>query len=550
MESMKVDQGTDEWLELRRNYFTASEAPVMMGVSPWKTRNQLLDQKKGLPEPEVSEALKKIFQRGHDAENAIRPLIEEARFDLLPPLTGTINVEGLPLLASFDGVGGNIVFEHKLLNETLAQNIRNGVISPLYYWQLEQQMLVAGISVALFVASDGTMENMVSMIYRSQSERREALIAGWHQFKKDLASHEVVAKAEPIIAVEQETLPQIYANVNGSAVQTNAQAVLVKIKELASSELGRPLNCDQDFADKIALVKMVGKQEDAVNAQILAIQNGQGEITDFINTAKEVSALLRKIRLDGASSIKTEKERKKTDIINKATVDLMVHASVWNKLLAPSSVGDFIREPFDLRAVIHGKSNLDSIMAAVDSAVAARKIEFDTKLTKIVANIKIMRAPGERLGFLFGDWMELVFFDPEAVEAITKSRVAEHIAAEKKRLDVEREQMRIEEEKKAQDKAESERQKEPATIIKPDTTSTTDLDPWKRELRQIDTELGDELTKRKNLPKDGSEITVLVPTVIHWETYLPKSIQARKGVNGRWVDMDGLKFPFDPEDLV
>ncbi|MFT0547892.1 hypothetical protein ACMHYO_16375 [Allopusillimonas ginsengisoli] len=41
---------------------------------------------------------------------------------------------------------GDIVFEHKLWNEELAEQVRAGNLDPHYYWQLEQQLYVAEAS--------------------------------------------------------------------------------------------------------------------------------------------------------------------------------------------------------------------------------------------------------------------------------------------------------------------------------------------------------------------------------------------------------------------
>ena len=38
-------QGTPEWLEFRRTMVMASDSPVIMGVSPWKTPLQLYHEK-------------------------------------------------------------------------------------------------------------------------------------------------------------------------------------------------------------------------------------------------------------------------------------------------------------------------------------------------------------------------------------------------------------------------------------------------------------------------------------------------------------------------
>ena len=117
-----VIQGTPEWRALRADYDTASEAQAMMGASPYMTRDELLQQKFTGIVPEVNEHHQALFDRGHAAEAAAREILEAVLGEELYPVTGSIEVDGLSLLASMDGMNlnGNILFEHKLWNEKLA----------------------------------------------------------------------------------------------------------------------------------------------------------------------------------------------------------------------------------------------------------------------------------------------------------------------------------------------------------------------------------------------------------------------------------------------
>ena len=111
-----VPQGSPEWLSLRSSYFTASEAPAMMGASKYQSRTELLAQKKTGIVPEVSPAQQKLFDRGHETEALARAIIEAQIGEDLFPVVAT---EG-NLLASVDGMDmlGNVLFEHKLWNES------------------------------------------------------------------------------------------------------------------------------------------------------------------------------------------------------------------------------------------------------------------------------------------------------------------------------------------------------------------------------------------------------------------------------------------------
>ena len=46
MQTVELQQGTPEWHAFRAAHYTASDAPAMLGTSPYKTRNELLCEKK------------------------------------------------------------------------------------------------------------------------------------------------------------------------------------------------------------------------------------------------------------------------------------------------------------------------------------------------------------------------------------------------------------------------------------------------------------------------------------------------------------------------
>ena len=125
MRILDVVQGSEEWKAIRANYLTASEASAMMGFSKYMTRSELLRQKATGHIPDVDPAKQSLFDRGHAAEAAARPLVEAHIGDELYPTTGSLVVDSLPLLASFDGLSmtGEIAWESKLWNADLAAAI-------------------------------------------------------------------------------------------------------------------------------------------------------------------------------------------------------------------------------------------------------------------------------------------------------------------------------------------------------------------------------------------------------------------------------------------
>ena len=67
-------QGSPEWLSYRTEHFNASDAPAMMGVSPYKTRTQLLHEMHTGIAADVDEATQRRFDDGHRVEALARPL--------------------------------------------------------------------------------------------------------------------------------------------------------------------------------------------------------------------------------------------------------------------------------------------------------------------------------------------------------------------------------------------------------------------------------------------------------------------------------------------
>ena len=171
MKILNLIQGSREWLAHRAAHFNASDAPAMMGCSPYKMRTVLLHELHTGIVPEVDIATQKRFDNGHRAEALARPLAEKIIGDDLYPVTGT---EGR-LSASFDGLtlDEQTGFEHKALNADLRECFRQidtiapehreaaaGFELPLHHRvQMEQQLHVSGAERILFMASEWDAED-------------------------------------------------------------------------------------------------------------------------------------------------------------------------------------------------------------------------------------------------------------------------------------------------------------------------------------------------------------------------------------------------------
>ena len=73
MQTVNLIQGSKEWHLHRANHFNASDAPAMMGVSKYKTRDQLLHEMATGLTQEVDANTQKLFDNGHKFEALARP---------------------------------------------------------------------------------------------------------------------------------------------------------------------------------------------------------------------------------------------------------------------------------------------------------------------------------------------------------------------------------------------------------------------------------------------------------------------------------------------
>jgi putative phage-type endonuclease len=157
-------QGSDEWLALRRTKITATDARVLMGVDPWKTKQELYKEKMGEGKPRY---VNKHMQWGLDNEDRI---LENCSIKYGVKLSKCTVVRDWAL-ASMDGLNDEADFavEIKCPGPTDHSKALNGQI-PLKYWpQLQFQMYVCGLR-SIFYESSIDGEDSVEVLVRRDDE--------------------------------------------------------------------------------------------------------------------------------------------------------------------------------------------------------------------------------------------------------------------------------------------------------------------------------------------------------------------------------------------
>lgn len=458
MITLKLKQGTDEWLEARLNHLTASEAPAMMGDSKFMSRNQLLALKKGWKSNPNNKYKEMLFQKGHEFEALTRDFVEAEIEEDLYQVTGKIVVNGLELLASFDGLTCDEVtlWEHKMWNATLAENVRNGVLEPHYYWQLEHQLLVCGADRCIFSVSNGTVEKYISMDYVSIPERREALILGWAQFEKDLTKYKIEAIKEVVVSAKAESFPLITYQVTGTEISSNIADCLDIITQRSQVEMTRVLETDQDFADKDQLNKATIKARASLKTMLKEVESKFVSYSEFATVAAQIDVVMQKMQSHGEKQVKKAKADKKQAIEDAGIRQVINHIDEINKVINPIGLSSLMNCLMDFESAMKNKRTIESLQNAVDEVVAQFKIDSDKICAQVKVNLTTLRELAGDHKFLFTDTPQLVIKENEDLVAVIKTRIADHQKAEEEKLEAERKKIREEEEVKAREKIEEE----------------------------------------------------------------------------------------------
>lgn len=445
-------QGTAEWHAHRATHFNASDAPAMMGCSPYKTRLQLLHELATGQVPEVDAATQRRFDEGHRIEALARPLAEKIIREDLYPVVGSLDEYS----ASFDGLtmDESMGFEHKTLNDELRIAMVNGCdgsfLPATYRIQMEQQCMVSGAGQILFMASKWNGDELVEerhCWYVSDSSTRAEIVKGWSQFKIDLAAYVPPEVIVPAVAAPQMGLPAVSITVNGSIALVDNLDRFGAALTAYVDRINKKPETDQDFADLEATVKTLKTAEDALDAA----EAGALAQTESIDTMRRTVNLYRETartnRLHIEKLVKAEKENRRTAIVGDAVAELVTHIRKLNERLGtpcmPVVQGDF-------NGVVKGLKSLDSMKDKVSTELARCKITANEAADRIQANLTTLRELASEHAFLFADTAQLVGKANDDLTALVKSRIADHKAAEAAKEEATRLRIRAEEQAKAE----------------------------------------------------------------------------------------------------
>ena len=174
MEQLDVQVNTDQWLEARKRYHTASEASIVLGISPFTTIENFKLIKAGLKTQFYSKAM----QLGHELEEQVRQHAND-HFDLEFKEEVWVNGE---FLASLDGIDGDILVEIKVSDYSYNE-LAGGEVPANYYSQIQQQLHCSPATKGyLYVYSPKKDKYIVSHEIEEDPKFMATVAAAWVAF--------------------------------------------------------------------------------------------------------------------------------------------------------------------------------------------------------------------------------------------------------------------------------------------------------------------------------------------------------------------------------
>lgn len=462
MITVELIQGSPEWHAHRASHFNASDAPAMMGCSPYKTRSQLVREFATGATIEHDAATLQRFADGHRFEDLARPLAERIIGEDLYPCVG---VDG-KYSASFDGLTllEDKAFEHKSLNDDLRLAMPldgTDACLPLHYQvQMEHQAMVSGAERVLFMASKWAGDELVEerhCWYIPNPELRAKIVAGWAQFDADVMAYDPAPVADLVAAGRApDQMPALRIEVTGMVTASN----LAEWKTQAISVfqgISTELVSDQDFADAEKTVKWCGDIEDQLKAAKQHALSQTQSIDLLFKTIDAIAEEARSKRLALEKRVKTRKDERRTEIGNAARRAVQQHVLAINETLGQHAIPMPATLIADINDAMKGKRSFSSMQEAVDAVAANAKVDASQSAERIRANIRVMEMEVGTHAALFPDRVQLCSTkSAEDLRNLMAARISQHQQAEQDRLDAEREKIRKEEEERAQKAAAAE----------------------------------------------------------------------------------------------
>jgi len=189
-----MQQGSQEWLALRKTKITGTDAPVILGCSPYSSAYELWHLKKGLlPEKAVNYAM----MQGKNAEEQIRAdFCHELGIEFFPDI---VTPKDGFIMASLDGINftKDMILEIKCCKKEYFDQVKEGNIPPHFYAQIQHQLMCVPTAVLAYLHCVNGSDKCTQLIKPDKAFQEELT-------KKEFAFFELLLDDVPPEASEKD----------------------------------------------------------------------------------------------------------------------------------------------------------------------------------------------------------------------------------------------------------------------------------------------------------------------------------------------------------
>lgn len=150
---IQLKQGSSQWLKFRQEGIGASDAIILSGLSPWRTKKELWEEKLGLIDPQP---VNSSMQRGMILEPSARKCYEKMTgIDVVDCIK--VSKEFPWMFASLDGISldQKTIVEIKCTSKKNHELAKNGQIPAYYMPQIQHQLYVCELDSCHYFSFDG-----------------------------------------------------------------------------------------------------------------------------------------------------------------------------------------------------------------------------------------------------------------------------------------------------------------------------------------------------------------------------------------------------------
>lgn len=158
---LALQQNSHEWKEFRKQKIGASDAPVIMQVSPWMTPYQLWEVKMGVREVPINDRMREGINK---EEEARRSFEDQTGLVMFPQVK--LSKEYDWMMASFDGldIEGKHLVEIKCPGEKDHSIAMNGEIPEKYIPQLQHQLFVSELDRGFYFSYTHSSSKIIEFL--------------------------------------------------------------------------------------------------------------------------------------------------------------------------------------------------------------------------------------------------------------------------------------------------------------------------------------------------------------------------------------------------